>query len=146
MVAERIEQALERLFRALALRYPIQTIFFAYRGLAHEETAGRAHALELVDSTVERPLRIPLVRVLEEVDPRARARLAATELGRRIPEPDAALRELVTPGDPWLAACALAALDVDPGTLAEGLRQDLRATRFPPLLELLEKSDAAAAL
>lgn len=140
VVAERIEQAKERFFRALALRYPIQTVFFAYRGLATEDTAARAHALELLDSTVERPLRLPLVRILEETDPRARARLAATELESRVPTPEAGLRELIAPGDPWLAACALVALDADPATLPEGLRQDLRATHYPPLLELLEKS------
>jgi AAA family ATP:ADP antiporter len=139
VVRERLEEALERLFRALALRHPIQTIYFAYQGLLSGDQRARANALELVDSTVEGSMRLPLVRLLEEEDLGARGRLAATELGLVPPSLDDALRELLNPGDPWVAACALAAIRTEQGgPLPEGLRRDLLATGYQPLLELLD--------
>ena len=79
------------------------------------------------------------VRLLEEEDLGARGRLAATELGLVPPSLDDALRELLNPGDPWVAACALAAIRTEQGgPLPEGLRRDLLATGYQPLLELLD--------
>jgi len=142
VVRERLEEALERLFRALALRHPIQTIFFAYQGLLSGDQRARANALELVDSTVEGAMRLPLVHLLEEEDYGARGKMAAAELGLAPPNLDDALRELLNPGDPWVAACALAVMRTEEGgALAEGLRRDLAATGYPPLLELLEIND-----
>jgi AAA family ATP:ADP antiporter len=139
VVRERLEEALERLFRALALRHPIQTIYFAYQGLLSGDRRARANALELVDSTVEGSMRLPLVHLLEEEDLRARGKMAAAELGLVPPSLDDALRELLNPGDPWVAACALAAIKTEQGgPLPEGLRRDLIATGFPPILQLLD--------
>jgi hypothetical protein len=139
VVHERLEQAFERLFRALALRHPIQTIFFAYQGLVSGDQRARANALELVDSTVDAPLRRPLVKLLEEEDAGARGRMAAAELGLAPPNLEEALRELLNPGDPWVAACALAAMrTADVAPLPAGLESDLRATAYQPLVELLD--------
>ncbi len=142
VVRERLEEALERLFRALALRHPIQTIFFAYQGLLSGNQRARANALELVDSTVEGSMRLPLVHLLEEDDFRARGRMAAAELGLAPLNLDDALRELLNPGDPWVAACSLAAMrTAEEGPLPEGLRRDLAATGYSPLLQLLDVND-----
>jgi hypothetical protein len=140
VVGERLWQAEEQLFRALALRHPIQAVFFAYRGLITGDSAARAHAIELVDSIVTTPERRTLVRLLESEDRLERGRIAATELGLDIPDTETALRELLDPGDPWLAACAIRALDVAPGDLPRGLRQDLLAHGHPALAELLSPS------
>ena len=142
VVRERLEEALERLFRALALRHPIQTIFFAYQGLLSGDQRARANALELVDSTVEGSMRLPLVRLLEEEDLGARGRMAAAELGLVPPSLDDSLRELLNPADPWVAACALAAIRTEQGgPLPAGLGRDLVATGYPPLLQLLDADD-----
>ena len=137
VVEERLHEAEERLFRALALRHPIQAVFFAYRGLITEEPAARGHAIELIDSIVETPERRSLVRLLEEENRAARGRIAAAELGRSVPGTDEALRELLNPADPWLAACAIRALDAEAGSISDGLRADLLAHRYAPLAELL---------
>jgi hypothetical protein len=87
-------------------------------------------------------MRLPLVHLLEEEDLRARGRMAAAELGLVPPSLDDALRELLNPGDPWVAACALAAIRTERGDpLPEGLRRDLIATGYPPLLQLLDLDD-----
>ena len=142
VVRERLEEAVERLFRALALRHPIQTIFFAYQGLLSGDQRARANALELVDSTVEGSMRLPLVHLLEEEDLEARGRTAAAELGLVPPSLDDALRELLNPGDPWVAACALAVIKTEHGgPMSAGLRRDLIATGYAPLLQLLDTHD-----
>ena len=137
VVSERLREAEERLFRALALRHPIQAVFFAYRGLITQDAAARANAIELVDSIIETPERRILVRLLEANAHAACGRIAAAELDRDVPSTDAALRELLDPGDPWLAACAVRALGPDNADLAKGVRQDLLAHGYPPLSELL---------
>lgn len=137
VVSERLWEAEEQLFRALALRHPVQALFFAYRGLITGDAAARGHAIELVDSIVETPERRTLVRLLETGDRRSRGRIAAQELGRPIPSGEKALQELLDPGDPWLAACALRAVEGGAATVPRGLRQELGAHGYPPLDELL---------
>jgi ATP/ADP translocase len=137
VVGERLWEAEEQLFRALALRHPIQAVFFAYRGLITGDPAARSHAIELVDSIIETPERRTLVRLLETADPVERGRIAAAELGLPLLSRDAALHELLDPGDPWLAACAIRALTSDSDALPQGLRQELRAHDYAPLNELL---------
>lgn len=141
VVQERMEGALERLFRALALCHPIQTVFFAYQGLVTGDPGAQANAIELVDSTVEGPMRRPLVEILEESDTEKRGKLAAIELGLPMPEPDEALWELIDPGDPWLAASVLSALGPKALSLPRGLRQDLLGAGYRPLAELLEAEE-----
>ena len=137
VVEERLHESEERLFRALALRHPIQPVFFAYRGLITDDATARGHAIELIDSIMETPERRTLVRLLEEDDRVKRGRIAGLELGRTVPSTDEALRELLDPGDPWLAAGALRALELKPGSITEGLRADLAAHDYAPLNELL---------
>jgi len=137
VVSERLREAEEQLFRALALRHPIQAVFFAYRGLITGDGAARGHAIELVDSMIETPQRRTLVRLLETGDRAGRGRIAAQELGRPVPLSDAALQELLAPGDPWLAACAIRALDTGPAGIRKGVRQELEAHDYAPLKELL---------
>jgi len=137
VVGERLWEAEEQLFRALALRHPIQAVFFAYRGLITGDAAARGHAIELADSVLETPQRRTLVRLLETTDRRARGAIAAQELGHPVPSIDEALQELLDPGDPWLAACAIRALGDDPESIPRGLRQELGAHGYGPLDELL---------
>ena len=137
VVAERLRESEEQLFRALALHHPIQSVFFAYRGLITGDRVARAHAIELVDSIIETPQRRTLVQLLETNDRHARGRLAGQELGRAVPGVDEALHELLDPGDPWLAACAIRALEAGPDGIRRGLRQELIAHGYAPLTELL---------
>jgi hypothetical protein len=78
-----------------------------------------------------------LVRLLEAPGRVARGRIAAHELARPVPSAHAALRELLDPGDPWLAACAIRALEGGGAAVPRGMRQELRAHAYPPLDELL---------
>lgn len=141
VLQDRIEEATERLFRALALRHSLQSMFYAYRALASGDREARPHAIELIDNTVEGPLRRKLVSLLEAAALQDKADLACRELDEPAPESlAAALRELVDPGDPWLAACALRAMDPsDREALPEGLLQDVAATGNAAARELLER-------
>jgi len=139
VVNERLWESEERLFRALALHHPIQSVFFAYRGLITGDRVARAHAIDLIDSVIETPQRRALVHLLETNDRRARGRIAAQESGRDVPSAAEALQELLDPGDPWLAACAICALEARPDDLPRGLRQELGAHDYAPLAELLDQ-------
>ncbi len=139
VVNERLRESEEQLFRALALHHPIQSVFFAYRGLITGDRVARAHAIDLVDSIVETPQRRALVRLLETNDRLARSHIAAQESGRDVPSAAEALQELLDPGDPWLAACAIQALEARPDDLPRGLRQELSAHGYAPLTELLDQ-------
>ncbi len=137
VVGERLQEAEEQLFRALALRHPIQAVFFAYRGLITGDRSARGHAIELIDSILETPERRTLVRILDTHGRLARGYIAAQELGGDIPTTEEALRRLLDPGDPWMAACAIRALGADSSSIPVGLRQELVAHDYPPLSELL---------
>jgi len=114
-------------------------VFFAYRGLITGDRVARAHAIDLIDSVIETPQRRALVHLLETNDRLARGRIAAQESGRDVPSAAEALQELLDPGDPWLAACAICALEARPDDLPRGLRQELGAHDYAPLAELLDQ-------
>jgi ATP/ADP translocase/HEAT repeat protein len=104
---ERCGQTLERLFRLLGLRYPQREIHAAYRAVRGNPDERTASALEFLESVLDRSLS---KLVLPIVDAPERALDSGRELfGVEPRNAESALRELIRSGDPWLAACAMAA-------------------------------------
>jgi AAA family ATP:ADP antiporter len=104
---ERCGQTLERLFRLLGLRYPQREIHAAYRAVRGNPDERTASALEFLESVLDRSLS---KLVLPIVDAPERALESGRELfGVEPRNAESALRELIRSGDPWLAACAMAA-------------------------------------
>jgi AAA family ATP:ADP antiporter len=106
-IEQRLEQAIERLFRLLGLRYPpveIYSAWLAWRTRRNEELGA---ALEFLDETLDRDLKRVVLPMLDEPE-------HVQEFGRRLfgCEPrtaESAIRELIASGDPWIVACAIAA-------------------------------------
>ncbi len=106
-IEERLAQTLERVFRLLGLRYPPKEIYSTYLAVSRRRAEETAAAVEYLDTLLDRSLRrvlLPLLDAPELVPQRGRELF-----GVEFRDSEAALRELVRAGDPWLAACAMAA-------------------------------------
>jgi len=95
---EKLDEAVERITRLLALVYPQRDIVAARRALAHGSAGERAGALELLDNLLEGDAKTELLQVLDEVA------LGAAQLPRE-PREDT-LAALLETDDRWLRACA----------------------------------------
>lgn len=104
---EKLDQALERIARLLALCYPPRDIFAAHRALRGGSPGERAGAIELLDNLLEGDSKGDLLQALDEVA-LGGARPFGTERERPPREERLSiLRELLAADDPWLRACAV---------------------------------------
>jgi AAA family ATP:ADP antiporter len=106
-IEQRLEQAVERLFRLLGLRYPPVEIYSAYLAWQTRRSEELGAALEFLDETLDRDLKRVVLPMLDEPT-------HVHEFGKRLfgCEPqtaESAIRELIASGDPWIVACAIAA-------------------------------------
>ncbi|MBM3776205.1 MAG: hypothetical protein FJW37_13740, partial [Acidobacteria bacterium] len=104
---DRLRATLERLFRLLGLRYPPAEIYSAYQAVTRRTGEDYAAALEFLENLLDRELKQVLLPLLD-------APGNALERGRELfglspRDAESALRSLICCGDPWLAACAIAA-------------------------------------
>lgn len=106
-IEQRLEQAVERLFRLLGLRYPPIEIYSAYLAWRTRRGEDIGAALEFLDETLDRDLKRVVLPMLDEPE-------HVHEFGRRLfgcerQTAESAIRELIATGDPWIVACAIAA-------------------------------------
>ncbi len=103
---ERLQRTLERLFRLLGLRYPPREIYATYLAVQGKRRQAASTALEFLDNILDRDIKRYLLPLLDASGHHERGR----ELfGIEEKDVTAAIRELIRSGDPWLAACAMAA-------------------------------------
>jgi ATP/ADP translocase len=116
---EKLDEALERIARLLAMVYPPHDILAAHRALRGSSASARAGAIELLDNLVEGSVKGELLAALDDV-----------ALGNRR-RPDRAdraesLRALLATDDRWLRACAAFAIEaadamaLEPALVIEG--------------------------
>ena len=106
-IEERLRQTLERLFRLLGLRYPPREIYSAYLAVHQRQGEQFGAAIEFLDNVLDRDLKRVLLPLL---DAGAHSLEAGRQLyGIELKTPESAMRDLIRTGDPWLAACAVAA-------------------------------------
>jgi len=105
----RATKAIERAFRLQGLLYPTQTIYYAYTGLTGGDTLRAAHAIELLETVLDREDAARLVPLIDpDNDPSRRV-----EIGRRWyslePRPVVEdLERVLEAGEPWQQAYAVA--------------------------------------
>jgi len=97
---ERLDRALERIARLLALVYPPRDILAAYRALHGGSSGARAGALELLDNLLEGGWKGELMQALDDVAFGAQARPRDRE------DRADTLALVLIEGDGWLRACA----------------------------------------
>jgi AAA family ATP:ADP antiporter len=121
---ERMDHEFERIFRLLALSYPLRDIYNAYVGLTSSRRHLRANALEVLEHLLQPELYRRLAYVLDD-DIGVAQKLEFARQLCRIPEGSnsQAVRTLIHSGDRWLAACAIYTI----GELGLGeLREEIR--------------------
>jgi HEAT repeat protein len=104
---ERMEQALDRMFRRLALMYPPRDIDAAYRGLLSDDRRKRGNALEYLDNALSADHRLIMAPFIEELGDEGILDYARRRHGFRFVGYHESLIEILRGDDPWLRACAL---------------------------------------
>lgn len=104
---ERMEQSLNRVFRRLALLYPPQEIFAAYRGAVSESARRRGDALEYLENALSPEHRAIVLPLVDDRGDEGRLAYARARHGFVVADPESMLTDLLEQGDPWLRACAL---------------------------------------
>jgi ATP:ADP antiporter, AAA family len=106
-IAERQQDTLERIFRLLGLRFPVEDMTSAFAALVSSRPQLRSSALELLDNVLTADVR-ELIWTLIDQDQRDRlADHGARVFGETISTAADALRRLATGEDPWLRACSI---------------------------------------
>jgi AAA family ATP:ADP antiporter len=106
-IEQRLEQAVERLFRLLGLRYPPVEIYSAYLAWRARRGDEAGAALEFLDETLDRDVKRVVLPMLDE--PRHVQEIGKRLFGFEPQTAESAVRELIASVDPWLVACAIAA-------------------------------------
>lgn len=104
---ERMEQALERVFRRLALLYPPREIRAAWLGTSSDDPKVRGHALEYLENALSVEHRELVMPLLDDRGDEGRLAFAAERFGLRYGGWEASLRALLLGEDAWLRTLAL---------------------------------------
>jgi ATP/ADP translocase/HEAT repeat protein len=129
-IEQRLEQAVERLFRLLGLRYPPVEIYSVYLAWSRGHGDELGAALEFLDETLDRDLKRVVLPMLDRPE-------HVEEFGRRLfgcsPQTaESAIRELIASRDPWLVACSIAsARELKLSGLVPQIRQASRNASQP---------------
>ncbi|MBW3661446.1 MAG: cyclic nucleotide-binding domain-containing protein, partial [Gemmatimonadetes bacterium] len=129
----------ERAFRLQGLLYPPQTMYFAYAGLAEGDTTYSAHALELLEISLERGDAARLIPLIDpDFSPAGRAEQGSRWYDLEGGDLAEDLERLFEGGEPWLQAYGVA-LAAD--TYRERLGPELErlSAGGPPLVRPLAR-------
>uniref|UniRef100_A0A832I334 ADP,ATP carrier protein n=1 Tax=Eiseniibacteriota bacterium TaxID=2212470 RepID=A0A832I334_UNCEI len=106
-LGERVDQALNRVFRRLALLYDPAEILAAYQGVVSGSARRRAAAVEYLENALAPDHRALVLPAVEEAGDEARLRYAEQRFGFAYASFDATLDAILEGEDQWLRACAL---------------------------------------
>jgi len=107
-IDERLRQTIERLFRLLGLRYPPKQIRAAYLAVSQRRSEEFSAALEFLDNILEHDLKSVLLPMIDG-SPHL-LDIGRERFGIEPPSLAQALLDQIRREDPWLAACAVAAV------------------------------------
>jgi len=142
---ERMDQALDRMFRRLALMYAPREIYAAYRGILSEDRRQRGNALEYLDNALAADHRQILAPFVDELGQDEMLALAERRYGMRFENYQTTLAEILAGDDPWLRTCALYVVGSrKERSLTGGVEQNLNASH-PQVRETARWARAALA-
>jgi ATP:ADP antiporter, AAA family len=104
---ERMDQALNRVFRRLGLLYRPDEVHAAYRGVLSADPRTRGSALEYLETALEPEHAALLLPLVDDSGDEKRLELAASRFGYRFVSGKASLAALIEGEDAWLRTCAL---------------------------------------
>lgn len=103
----RLDHTVRWLFTLLGLRYPPHDIHAAWRAVRRGAAAELANAAEFLDNILDHELKRFVLPLLDEDRPPEQ--VGRELFGLKLDDPQDALRAMLSEGDLWLAACAMAA-------------------------------------
>lgn len=106
-ISERLERAVDRIFRLLGIIYPLKAIELVHSNLKSTALTTRANAIEVLDNLLDKDFKRRLLPILEDV-PRDRVLQMGAEhfrIERRAPEEW--IGEFLDSRQPWLVIVAL---------------------------------------
>ena len=104
---ERMDFALDRVFRRLALLYPASDLLAAYQGVRSGQPRLRGNAIEYLENALAQDHRRLVVPLVDDSGDAARLRMAEQRYGFRPGRYEDTLATLLQSDDSWLRACAL---------------------------------------
>jgi len=104
---ERMEFALERVFRRLALLYPPGDVLAALQGVRSSQPRLRGNAIEYLENALAQDHRKLVLPLVDDSGDAARLKLADQGYGFRPGRFEDTLAALLQSDDAWLRACAL---------------------------------------
>jgi hypothetical protein len=102
-----MDQALDRIFRRLALLYPPRDIYAAYRGLLSEDRRQRGNAVEYLDNALAPEHRLIVAPFIDDIGDQGMLEYAERRHGFRFVSYHGSLEAILKGDDPWLRTCAL---------------------------------------
>ncbi|MDA2929155.1 HEAT repeat domain-containing protein [Acidobacteria bacterium AH-259-O06] len=115
---ERMDWAIEKIFRGLELFLPHGDAYFAYLGYTSDKKELRENAIELIDTRIKGELRHTLLPIFSEENSLEVAR-RGRELFRLPSDPDAILLDALLGSDPWFKCCVLVVVREQPKPILE---------------------------
>jgi len=104
---ERMEQAVNRMFRRLGLLYRTDEIYAAYQGVISDHPKLRGNALEYLENALAPDHRTLVLPIVDERGDDEKLRWANSRHGLRSTGFDDTLESILKSDDDWLRACAL---------------------------------------
>jgi len=104
---EKIDQALERIFRLLALKYGPRDLFHAYLGIKSEKSNLRANALEFLDNILDPNIKKILIPTIEATDGKSLDRSFNKFAQMDSPTIEECHSRILRGNDSWLKVCTL---------------------------------------
>ncbi len=104
---ERMDQALNRIFRRLALIYPADETYAGYRGIVSDNPRLRGNALEYIENVLSAEHAALVLPLVDDSGDAGRLRFADSRFGIRFAGYLESLGAILDHDDAWLAICAL---------------------------------------
>ena len=114
-LVEKCQNNLERIFRMLGLIYRQRDIFLAWLGIASNNPALRANAVEFIDNVLDLELKRQIVPIVESHSVEETIQTLRQRFKIEIPENNhACIKALLTDQDPWIQSCTLYLISCHP--------------------------------
>jgi HEAT repeat protein len=104
---ERMEQAVNRVFRRLALLYRKDEIYAAFQGVISDHPKLRGNSLEYLENALAPDHRALVLPMVDERADDEKLRWASSQYGLHSSSFDETLESILKSNDDWLRACAL---------------------------------------
>lgn len=133
---EKMEQAVERLFRLLGLYYNPQDMYGAYLALHSTNKDNRAASIEFIDNVLNQKDEDFIFPIIDNIDDATKLKKGKEHFNLPVETYEEGMLFLLDGDDLWLKACALFSISATcPPILQDRLREAAEGANYPLLAE-----------